>query len=385
MCINIKCKSNILRKVNAMSQDKAKNILDALLESTDYAGVLSEDHKASLATMINEAVDTRVNAKVTLLEEEFKAKEKALTEQIDAEKQKVLKEAEENEKVLVEQAEAFKAQIAETALNEVKAYRENVEKTFVEKASTYRKEIESLVFNEAKEYKKKKDAATVEEVKNFKEDLITKVNDFIEAKLVESLIPSEILEAATKLEVYQPLVESVMGAFSKNFIKLDDTSYALIKESKSEIERLKNEVQELHKKNVTLAKEKKEVERNYKIEELIEGFTDAQKARARTLLEGHDIKDLQTRFNQIKDIIVESVSTVKKPVEKPVVKTEKVITEGVKPEVTQQEKTAVAIQQKKVLEELKESEIKVQPKKEEQKPSVNQSWITRIQPKHSRG
>lgn len=337
-----------------MSKDK--NTLEALYEGLDK-GLLTEETKTKLSQLINETVEARVSAKEKLLTEEVEAlKTKVLTES-EALKKKLTEESEANEKVLVEQAEKYKKELEETVVEETLKYKSHVEKQRDEDISKYREELQTMVLAEAKEFKSKQDAALVEEVKNFKAELVNKVSDYMEAKLKES-IPAEIMESAAQLEVFKPLVESVMESFSKNFIKLDTTSYKLIKEAKDKISKLEADVQESKKTEITLKKEKREVERNMKIKSLTEGLTTSQKEKANKLLESVEVEELEGHFAKIRDIIIESAAPVV-PVVKPAVTTQVVkLDESAKPPVEQPKPTPIADsavvghQVKKVLNEM---------------------------------
>lgn len=380
----------------AKAENKAKNVLEALLEGTDYAEVLTEQQRSKLTELINETVDARVVAKETLLEEEYKKKETALNEAVETEKQRLQAEAEENEKVLVEQAEAYKKEVAESAVRQTKEWKELAESKLAEKAEAHKTKVEELVFEQAKLYKEKKDAALVEEVKKFKGEMIEKTSDYLEAKL-EDMIPGEILEAAAKLDVYEPLVSSIMESFSANFIKLDDSSYQLIKESTEKIDSLESALQDEKKKNITLAKEKREVERNVKIEAITEGLTSDQRTRAKKLLEGFDVDEIEARFTKVRDIILESdkkPAPKRKPAPKKTEKQPETLTEGdAKKEeapknTTQQDDAVINMQVKNVL---KEGVVEDKPEPAKEKEVLNESenrvqgWASKVTPRYARG
>jgi hypothetical protein len=367
-----------------MSQPE-KNILDLLLEGTDYGAVLTEQQKQKVTQLINETVDSRVTAKEKLLSESFAQKETELTESFKKQKEKLEAKIKDDEKTLILEAENFKKTIEATTLKEAQEFKNEVEKKVNEKAELYKNELDGILIKEAKDYKEKQDKALVEEVQKFKDTLIERVSDYLEAKLQEC-IPSETLEAATKLSVYEPLVQSIMEGFSRNYVKLDDTSYQLIKESKNELARLENELQTSKKQIVSLTKEKKEVERNYKIKSLTEGLTEVQKSKATKLLEGVETDKLDTQYKQIQDIIVES-ATVETPKTKTLVeKEDKTIKDTVKLQSKPvQESTVVKMQQTKILKESTEL-IKPEPKKSEPSDSdkTMQKWSNRITPGYAK-
>lgn len=362
--------------------------LQKLFEGLDK-GVLNEETQVKVTQLIEETVEARVSAKEQLLKEEVESIKKALEE----EKLKVLKESEENEKVLIEQAEKYKKELEETILEETAKYKEIIDSQKQDEISKFQKEAEELLLAEAKEFKEKQDAVLVEEVKNFKADLVEKVSNYLETKVSE-LVPAEIMEAATKMAVLEPLVGSIMESFSKNYVKLDTTSYKLLKEAKEKISVLETAVEEKAKAEVKLKKEKRDVEKLMKLNSLTEGLTKAQKEKAVKLLEGVELEELDSRFVKIRDIIIESTTTkpvvtqqkpqpVKK-IEESVKKTE----ESVKTSTaTESEKAIIDHQIKKVLTE-SEQKIIVNGKVDEKEivpegadRNIN-SWAAKVKPSY---
>lgn len=361
--------------------------LEALFEGLEK-GAMTDDLKSKLSTLINETVEARVSAKETLLKEEVDSIKKKLTEETEALKTKLLTEAEANERVLIEQAEKYKKELEETVIEETVKYKEKVEKERDEEIAKYRSEIEEMVLKEAQDFKTKQDAALVEEVKKFKAGMVDKVSDYLDAKLQEA-IPSEIMEAASKLAVLEPLVQNIMESFSKNFVKLDTTSYKLIKEAKDQIVKLEAQLQEKAKTEVALKKEMREVQRNVKIKSLTEGLTQSQKEKAVKLLEGVEVEELEGRFSKIRDIIIESVAKpVAQPVAPVVKKVEKLEEQKKEVPATQPSATPIADQAviaHQVSKVLNESEVKNGNVQKASAPKgdtkINQ-WATRVKPSY---
>ncbi len=361
-----------------------KSALETILESINST-TLDESSKASISKLITETVDARVSAKEKLLTEEFAKKETEIAEL----KTQILKEAEENEKVLVEQAELYKAELEKTVLEAATALKtaSEAEITKVKELAesdkeSFKVEAKKVLLEEAKAFKTKQETELVEEVKNFKAGLIDKVSDYLEAKFKET-IPAEIMESAARLQVLEPLVESIMKSFSGNFIKLDTTGYKLIKEAKDEVVRLETEVQKHMKDNVVLKKEKREVERHSKIRALTEGLTQSQREKAVKLLEDVEVENLESHYTKIRDIVTEITKTT------PTSKLPEKIDESVKPELKKQENkeeisktTAAQFQMSKII---NENEIKAAVKPSEKKEATPmKNWAGRIQPKYSK-
>jgi len=353
-------------------------MLDAIFKNVD-SKLLTEDVKKEVETLLTEAIDVKVDAKIQELKESYDAKTVELTESFAKKEQEIKEKAAADERVLIEEAEKHKKELEQAVIEETKSYKERTEKELAEEATKYREEVESMVLQEAKELKARQDAALVEEVKKFREEMIDKVSDYIEAQLSES-IPTELMEAAAKLEVYQPLVESIQNAFSANYIKLDGTSYKLIKEARDEIQNLKGEIQNKAKEEIKLKKQLKNVERNIKIENLTEGLTAKQKGRAVKLLEGVELESLDAKFGQIRDVLIESDKPAEVPSEKKVEKLDesKKTPEPVKDEI---EAEIVKHQVKKVLSETQVKEVINESKTPTQPEGSNRnmsSWKNRL-------
>ena len=282
-------------------------MFETIFKNVD-ATLLTEDVKSEVEQLITEAIEDKVKARTLELKESYDTKEKELKESYDTKEKDLASKMEENERVLMEEAQKYKAEVEEAAITETKLFKERKDAELAEEATRYLKDVEAMVLEEAKNLKANTDAALVEEVKKFRSELIEKVSDYMEAQLQES-IPAELMEAAAKLEVYQPLVESIQNAFSANFIKFDTTSYKMLKEAHDQIESLKSEVQQKTKDEINLKKEMKNVKRNMKVENLTEGLTTKQKSRAIKLLEGVELEELDTRFERIRDVLIEDATS----------------------------------------------------------------------------
>lgn len=364
---------------------KEKSPIEILFEGLDK-GLITEEGKVKLTTLINETVEVRVAAKTKLLTEEVEAQKVKLTEETESLKKKLTEDAEANEKVLVEQAEKYKTELEQTVIEETLKYKTHVEKQRDDDLAKERTEMQAMVLQEAKEFRVKQDAALVEEVKNFKASMVDKVSDYLETKLTEA-IPVEIMESAAELAVIKPLVTGINEAYSKNFIKLDTSSYKLIKEAKEEIARLEQVVQEKSKNEITLKKENREVNKNMKIKSLTEGLTQSQKDKAVKLLEGVEVENLESHYAKIRDIVIESkVNVAPTPVVKLDESANKTQTKPSAPAPTPIADTAaVKHQVTKVLETLNESDkskvASAQKSNEGSTPAIH-TWAKKIPAKH---
>jgi hypothetical protein len=310
-----------------------KKVLEKLFENLGITDKLqSTEVRESTEAMINELVDSRAKALV----EESAKNEATLLEAA----QELKKQLEEKEAILKTEAATFAKELAESMatkeaimMEEVSSYREEVENTIRQEASTYRESLEKIVAEEASKYKtglesivmeeagnykkvlesvvleeagnhaKTQEQTLQEEVGGFKEEMVEKVSAFLESELKTS-IPESIMESANKLAAYEPLVEGIVATLGKNYIKLDDASYKLVKEAQATNEKLSESVNAKTKDIVHLTAEVQEFKKKAKLYELTEGMTVAQRRKAQKVLESYKAEELEEKFNAVKDIIL---------------------------------------------------------------------------------
>jgi hypothetical protein len=306
-----------------------KVVLEQIFEGLDK-NLVSAELRQKVSEMIEGVVKTRVEAltqelaakEALFIEEagkvkaEFEAKEAALLEQI-AQKEKVLEEEavafaekvatgiNEKEAIMVEEVENYRKQVEGLVAEEASAYRDHLEAIVKEESENYKNYVESIALEEARNHKTQQDAVLAKEVGEFKKEMVDKISEFFEAELVKN-IPQEVMESAVKLSAYEPLVESIMGVFSKNYIKLDTTSYEVIKEARKTNEDLTQSLNAKVKDNVRLAARVKDFEKKSKISDITEGLTIEQRKKAVQLLENYNLEEIDAKFAQVKDIIIES-------------------------------------------------------------------------------
>jgi hypothetical protein len=255
---------------------------------------LGSDQQTQIQTKIGEIVTARVAALEFDLKEQIEAEAKMKYETQLAEKTAELdKNLQDAEQYVIEKAESFKNEIIEKSQAEVEAVREETAKEIAEAKETAATEVATI-----------KEEADLE-VTTFKNEIVKKVDEYLDYEL-DKKMPEEITESLAKLSIYEPIVESIRGAFATNYIKIDEESFSLLKDAKAEILKLEGEVKEITKESI----EHKAAIVNFKRDEAIsavcEGLTEDQRDRAKKLLEGYDPEEVSSKFNQIRDIIIES-------------------------------------------------------------------------------
>lgn len=310
-----------------------KKVIEKLFENLGITEKLQSDEvRQHTEALINELVEARAKAlseesaknEATLLEAakdlkaQFEEKESVLKTEAAAFAKQLAEEMAAKEAILMEEVASYREEVENTIREEAASYREALEKIVAEEAATYKTSLESIVLEETKNFKsaleavvleeagnhaKKQEQTLQEEVGSFKEEMVEKVSAFLETELKQS-IPESIMESANKLAAYEPLVEGIVATFGKNYIKLDDASYKLVKEAKAENEKLSESVNAKTKDIVHLTAEVQELKKKAKLFELTEGMTVAQRKKVQKVLESYKAEEMEEKLASVKDIIL---------------------------------------------------------------------------------
>lgn len=232
---------------------------------------LSEDQINVVKGKLDKLLETRVDTKV-----------KIQTEVIEADAK-----------------EKYDAQLKE-ATDKFNATLKTLENEVAKKASSYKEKLEEAHKSVSKKIKEEKESA----IEEFKTTLVEKVDKYLKYELDRS-IPETFVEAAAKVQILEPIVEGFKKTMNDNYIKFDEENLGLIKDAKEEIVKLRGELAESVKSNMGMNEELLEYKRSMKISQVCEGLTDAQRERASMLLESYDVEEIEERFSNIRDIIIE--------------------------------------------------------------------------------
>lgn len=266
-------------RTKAATLDASTKLESATKEIADLKQKLSEQEKA---------FQTEAESFAGELAEAFKKKEDILFEEIENYKGETLK-------VVEQTATEYRAQVEQMVEQVAEEYRVGMDK--------YRASLETVMSEEASNFRKQQEAALAKDVKAYREDLLEKLDKYLESQLTDA-IPSEVMEAAVKAKAYEGLVQGMVEAFQKNYIKLDSTGYEALKDAKKENESLAENFNAKVKESVTLTAKVRELEKEVKITKLTEGMTQTQKQRARKLLESATATDVERKFDAVKDFII---------------------------------------------------------------------------------
>jgi len=290
--------SNLLEKINSLVEARV-SALTKEIEEKEHILVQEAQNLKKQTQEILEATD-----------KEYQEKEKILKEEAEAFVEKSLKSLAEKEAIMIEEVGHYVEHAEKVIAEEAEQYRSGLVGIVSDEAKLYKEYVENIVLEEAKNHKQMQDAGLAQEVGKFKGELVEKLSQYLESQLTQA-IPQTIMESAVKLSAYEPLVEGIMGVFGEKYIKLDTTNYEVIKKAKADNEKLTESLNIKAKEAVNFSGEVRELKKQLKVLQLTEGLLPEQKQKAIKLLEGCTADDVETKFAQIKDIIIES--SVRKP------------------------------------------------------------------------
>ena len=144
-----------------------------------------------------------------------------------------------------------------------------------------------------------------EKFNTYKDKITEQFSSFVDEVLDEEMqIPEKLVEYARKGELYEDVIETLKTRMAIDKGYIDDEAKGLMKESKEEIEKLKDQVNKLTSKSMGLEEDAKEFAANIYLREKCEGLDLKKQEKVLSLLEGiTDKEEINKKF----DVIVESV------------------------------------------------------------------------------
>lgn len=146
-------------------------------------------------------------------------------------------------------------------------------------------------------------------VEEYKEGLVEKIDSFLEAELSE-LVPDSLIEAQAKIEIYEPLVEGFKQVISKHGVQIDSEGHELLKDAKTEIENLAEEVNEKTAEYNELEEAAEKLLARVLIMEKSDGMTDDQKEKIAVLFDGKSSDEINEKFDEIATLIITEQASV---------------------------------------------------------------------------
>ena len=176
--------------------------------------------------------------------------------------------------------------------------------------------------------------STLTESDELKEGLVEKIDGYLDYVVEQWMENNELaLERGIRGELFESFMNGMKNLFEEHHVNVSDEQLDVIEEMRSELEELTNRIDEVTEQNVELKQVIKEVERQSQIAEAVEGLSDLDAEKFKTLAEELVFDDGET-FARKLEVVRENffVKTETKKLNEGVLDTEaEIITEEVKP------------------------------------------------------
>ena len=153
-----------------------------------------------------------------------------------------------------------------------------------------------------------------EEVEAWQEDLVGKLDSFLDEE-VAKVVPESIIEAAAKVEIYEPIVEGFKSTLLMKGIEINSEGHETLKEAKTEIETLRNDVNEKTESFLQLEKKSEQLLSAYLLEQKCDGMTPDQKEKVINIFKNDSVDAINEKFDHIRDLVINEESKTEKEVE----------------------------------------------------------------------
>jgi len=201
--------------------------------------------------------------------------------------------------------------------------------------------IASRVAKERKQLEEEFELATTElvqktltESEELKEGLVEKIDGYLDYVVEQWMENNELaLERGIRGELFESFMTGMKNLFEEHHVNVSDDQLDVIQEMRSEMEELTNRLNEMTEQNVELKQVFKEVERQSQIAEAVEGLSDLDAEKFKTLAEELVFDDGET-FARKLEVVRENFfqKTETKKLNEGILDTEaEIITEETKP------------------------------------------------------
>ena len=171
---------------------------------------------------------------------------------------------------------------------------EDLSEEFKNKVSTLIEAVvASRVAKERKRLEEEFELATTElvqktltESEELKEGLVEKIDGYLDYVVEQWMENNELaLERGIRGELFESFMDGMKNLFDEHHVNVSDEQLDVIEEMRSEMEELTNRIDEVTEQNVELKQVFKEVERQSQIAEAVEGLSDLDAEKFKTLAE----------------------------------------------------------------------------------------------------
>ncbi len=156
---------------------------------------------------------------------------------------------------------------------------------------------------EIKALRTTKKTEVAKQVKLFEEKMVDKLSKYLDFA-INKAIPQHLVEAQAKLEVYEPLVESIKRTFNEKGLKIDDKGFGLLKDARNEIVSSRKKLDEAVAEKMALEAKTEQLLGKYLLNEKCNGLTLDQKKKVTKIFEGASYEDIEKRFKSVRELVL---------------------------------------------------------------------------------
>jgi hypothetical protein len=149
-----------------------------------------------------------------------------------------------------------------------------------------------------------------EETSEIFETLIEKLDQYIDYTISEWMEENEIaVESALRVEIAENFIDSLKGLFTEHYIKVPETKLNIVADLTSELEAVKEELNQTLDENLQLEALTENYTKNEIIAELSEGLTDVETNKLYSLAEGLEFTNTDSFKRKVGILKEKCVST----------------------------------------------------------------------------
>lgn len=272
--------------------------MDKIIEK--LSGVLSAEDLNEVKKAFESAVDERVQTK---LDEETKNLAKKADEFCQKKiEEAVAKKTAELEDLANKYCEERCAKITEKAQKKLDSQQKKLE----EAADQYICEF----FDE--KYKER----FGQDLDDLEESLLTNLDKWLEMTISEKISPKLIQKQAVN-ETYEPIINAIKSAFEDQYVALDTTGSAKLREAKAEAAELRESLKKQVESGMRLSDKLDAAQKRALIAEKTRGLSSSQVSRVNKMFESKDYAETKEDIDEYVAMLNERAPIMKRPFAKP--------------------------------------------------------------------
>jgi hypothetical protein len=272
--------------------------MDKIIEK--LSGVLSAEDLNEVKKAFESAVDERVQTK------------------LDEETKNLAKKADEFCQKKIEEAVAKKTAELEDLANKYCEERcAKITEKAQKKLDSQQKKLEEAADQYICEYFDEKYKERFgQDLDDLEESLLTNLDKWLEMTISEKISPKLIQKQAVN-ETYEPIINAIKSAFEDQYVALDTTGSAKLREAKAEAAELRESLKKQVESGMRLSDKLDAAQKRALIAEKTRGLSSSQVSRVNKMFESKDYAETKEDIDEYVAMLNERAPIMKRPFAKP--------------------------------------------------------------------